>query len=386
MQGPSVAATLADSVRFVLRAHGYRAGRYTVGYQSCDDSTARSRGSDFFKCAANARDFGEAAKLVAVIGPYDSSCAQFEIPITNRAPSGALALVSPANTYPGFTRPDPDGVAGAPGIYYPTAARNYLRLVPPDDVQGAGQAVLAKQLGLHRVLILSDDEEYGDALARGFRTAAAKLGLDVVGSATWVPGAATSPGTVAAVARTRADGVLVAGYNYGSGGLIRALRSRYGSRLALIAGDGFLLIPGTLRIDGPAAKGMYVSVPSAVTTSLTPDGRRLLAAFERDDPSHVPPSGTVLPETIVAAEIVLDAIARSDGSRASVLRELRATRVTDGLLGSFHFDAAGDMTPAPIMILRITGGRGGRELAPAYEGAVVDRTVRVPLSLLRGEP
>ncbi len=317
-----------------------------------------------------------------------SSCAQFEIPIANRAPLGPLALISPANTYPGFTRPDPDGVAGAPGIYYPTAARNYLRLVPPDDVQGAGQAVLAKQLGLRRVLILSDDEEYGDALARGYRTAAAKLG-----ASTWSGRRDGSRGPQAVPVLwqsswTRADGVLVvAGYDYGSGALIRALRSRYGSRLVLLAGDGFLLIPDTLHIDGLAAKGMYVSVPSAETTSLTPHGRRLLAAFERDDPSHVPLAGTVLPETIVAAEIVLDAIARSDGSRASVLRELRATRVTGcGLLGSFHFDAAGDMTPAPIMILRITGVRGGRELAPEYQGAVVDRTVRAPLSLLRGEP
>ena len=39
-----------------------------------------------------------------------------------------------------------------------------------------------------------------------------------------------------------------------------------------------------------------------------------------------------------AAEVVLDAIARSDGTRASVLEELRATDVKDGILGSFRFD------------------------------------------------
>jgi DNA-binding SARP family transcriptional activator/ABC-type branched-subunit amino acid transport system substrate-binding protein len=385
LQGPSVAASLAASVRFVLRAHRYRAGRYVVGYQSCDDSTARSRGSDFFKCAANARDWSSAEKLVAVIGPYDSSCAQIEIPIANRSPSGALALVSPANTYPGFTRHDPDGLAGEPGIYYPTGTRNYLRLAPPDDVQGAGQAVLAKQLGLRRVFVLADGDEYGDALARGFRAAGAKLGVSVVGSAPWKPTTATDPHTLASITQARADGVLVTGYNYGSGNLIRALRRRFGHRLVLIGGDGFLTIPYTLQTDGAAAKGMYVSLPSTVTTSLTPAGRRVLAAFAAAESSTLGPSGTVLPETIEAAEIVLDAIARSDGTRASVLAELRATHAANGLFGPFHFDADGDVTPAPIVILRVTGGRGAGNLASDFRGAVVDRTVRVPLSLLRAE-
>ena len=51
----------------------------------------------------------------------------------------------------------------------------------------------------------------------------------------------------------------------------------------------------------------------------------------------------------------MQAIARSDGTRASVLEELRATRVKDGLLGSFRFDRNGDLTPGHEPILRITG-------------------------------
>ena len=193
LQGPSLAPTLAAAVRFVLRSHAFRAGRYTVGYQSCDDSTARTQSSDFFKCASNARDFGAAEKLVAVIGPYDSPCARVEIPVTNRAPSGAVAIVSPVNTSPSLTRADPDGPAGEPGILYPTGVRNYFRLASPDDLQGAGQAVLARQLGLSRVYVLSDGGAYGSALARGFRAAARHLGLTVVGSAVWNPGRAATP-------------------------------------------------------------------------------------------------------------------------------------------------------------------------------------------------
>ena len=382
LQGPSVAPTLAAAVRFVLRSHAFRAGRYTVGYQSCDDSTARTQSSDFFKCASNARDFGAAKKLVAVIGPYDSFCARVEIPVTNRAPSGAVAIVSPVNTVPSLTRADPGGLAGEPGILYPTGVRNYFRLASPDDLQGAGQAVLARQLGLSRVYVLSDGGTYGNALARGFRAAARHLGLTVVGSAVWNPQARSYADVVADVAQTNAQGVLLAGFGSEAGGLIQALRGRFGSHFTMIAGDGFLTIPETLKSAGTAADGIYVSLPLAVTQSLTPAGRRLVAAFEETRAGGPVPSGTYLPETLEAAEIVLDAIARSDGTRASVLDQIRRTKTTSGVFGGFDFDRDGDMTPAPFTILRITDGRHTAGLASDFRGATVDRTVRAPISLL----
>ena len=383
LQGPSLTPTLAAAVRFVLHSHDFRAGRYTVGYQSCDDSTARTQSSDFFKCASNARDFGAVRKLVAVVGPYDSRCAQVEIPVTNRSPFGAVSIVSPANTYPSLTRVDPNGPAGEPGILYPTAVRNYFRLAPPDDLQGAGEAVLAGQLGLGRVYVLSDGGNYGRALARGFRAAAGHLGLTVAGSAVWNPEAGSYANLMANVARTRARGVLLAGFGSEAGGLIRALRGRFGSRLTMIAGDGFLSIPDTLKGAGPAADGIYVSLPGVVTQSLTPAGRRLLAAFEETRAGGPVPSGTYLPETLEAAQIVVDAIARSDGTRPSVLHEIRRSRTTSGIFGGFDFDPNGDMTPAPFAILRITGGRGAPGLASDFRGAVVDRTVRALISLLK---
>ena len=67
----------------------------------------------------------------------------------------------------------------------------------------------------------------------------------------------------------------------------------------------------------------------------------------------------------------LDAIARSDGSRASVVREVRSTRVRSGILGSFSFDAFGDVVPAPVTIYRIRDGR-----------LVTDRVTRVPAEAL----
>jgi ABC-type branched-subunit amino acid transport system substrate-binding protein len=57
-------------------------------------------------------------------------------------------------------------------------------------------------------------------------------------------------------------------------------------------------------------------------------------------------------------EILLDAIAASDGTRAAVTRNVLRASVKNGPLGTFHFDAAGDTTANRMGIYRITRGRG----------------------------
>src|ERR687897_2889237 len=99
LQGAFSDAThvIVDAIRFVLREHEFRAGSRTVGYQSCDDSTAQAGKYDFVKCASNAKAYAATARVVGVIGPFNSPCASAQIPIANRA-EGPLAMISPANS------------------------------------------------------------------------------------------------------------------------------------------------------------------------------------------------------------------------------------------------------------------------------------------------
>ena len=53
-----------------------------------------------------------------------------------------------------------------------------------------------------------------------------------------------------------------------------------------------------------------------------------------------------------ATEAMLSAIARSNGTRASVMRALLATCMHNGILGDFCFDANGDPTNSSITILQ----------------------------------
>ena len=96
LQGPVTASTRAqvEAIRLVLAQRGFRAGEHVVGYQSCDHSTAQSGFFEPRKCAANANAYARAPRVVAVIGPSNSYCAQAQIAILNRAPGGPLALVT----------------------------------------------------------------------------------------------------------------------------------------------------------------------------------------------------------------------------------------------------------------------------------------------------
>src|SRR5260370_19617040 len=146
---------MTQAVQFVLAQHHFRAGRFTVGYQACDDSTAQAGFADVGKCSANARAYASDRSVVAVLGPYSSDCAAVEIPIANRS---SLAMISAQNTNPGLTHATRGSHPGAPGIYYPTGVRTYARIEPTDDLEGAGDALLALRLSLRTVYVLQSSE------------------------------------------------------------------------------------------------------------------------------------------------------------------------------------------------------------------------------------
>jgi hypothetical protein len=77
-------------------------------------------------------------------------------------------------------------------------------------------------------------------------------------------------------------------------------------------------------------------------------------------------------------------IASSDGTRESVLEELRGVEVEDGILGDFRIDRHGDITPAQIPVFRVTGATPADvDSFEFFQGATVDRVLEVPAHLSR---
>jgi ABC-type branched-subunit amino acid transport system substrate-binding protein len=99
---------------------------------------------------------------------------------------------------------------------------------------------------------------------------------------------------------------------------------------------------------------MTISIPAPAPERLRGEGRRFVANFGKAIGRTIEAYSVV---TAQAIEVLLDAIARSDGSRASVTERLFKTKVKNGILGNFSFDRNGDTTAAAVTIYRIEEGK-----------------------------
>ncbi len=358
-QGQSTLAEtlqMSDAVRFVLAQHQFRAGPYSIGYQSCDDSIASTGSYDIARCKANAQAYAASKSVIGVIGGYNSGCTQAQLAVLAGAPGGPLAIIGTASTYVGLTHTGPGTSPGEPQKYRPDGKRSFVRVVAADDRQGAANALLAKRLGVARLYVLNDGDPYGFGIASNVRRAATKLGIVVVGFARWNPHAHAYAALARRIRQARADAVFLGGTGDLSNGpaLVKGLRSGLGERIHILAPDGFTPFSGFVRLAGPAAEGMTISFTATPPERLRDEGRRFAGAFRRAIGRPIEAYSLAAAQ---ATEVLLHAIARSDGSRASVTAKVFKTKVSNGILGSFSFDRDGDTTAGAVTIYRIVHGR-----------------------------
>jgi branched-chain amino acid transport system substrate-binding protein len=351
--GRTQTVQMTKAIAFILKQHGWKAGKYSLAYQSCDDSTAQAGKWDSGKASANANAYAQNQSVLGVIGTFNSGAAEIEIPILNRAPNGPVGMISPANTYVGLTHPGPGTAAGEPGKYYPTGKRNYIRIVAADDFQGAADAILAKSLHVKKVFILNDKEAYGLGVASDFRRAAQKLGIKVVGFTAWDGKASSYEALAVKIKASGAQGVFLGGLVCENGGkLIKDIRA--GAPTAkLMAPDGFTPVSADVQGAGGAANGMTVSVAGLPNAQLKGAGKAFVKSFAKV-------AGTPDPYSVYAAqaaEVLVQAIANSNGTRADVTKQLFKTKVKNGILGSFAINGNGDTSSNPVTIYKIKSGQ-----------------------------
>jgi DNA-binding SARP family transcriptional activator/ABC-type branched-subunit amino acid transport system substrate-binding protein/DNA-binding beta-propeller fold protein YncE len=355
--GRQFAQPMVDAIRHVLKQRGFEAGAFSVGYQSCDSSTAQAGGEDFFRCGFIAKAFSRNLRVVGVFGSFTSPCSYPQIPIANEAPGGPLAMISPSNTIDDLTTDDD---------LYPTGTRNYFRLATPVRYQGFAQVELARQLGHRRLFLLTSRAGEYPSFPEGMRAYAKRVGVHIVGEASFDPDAETFQQLVGEVSRSRPDSVAIVGIlTPETGALIRELRAALGRHVSLTAPDAFYWPEALRKLARDAAEGMYVTNYGIPNDMLPPRGKAFLKSFVSERGGDAGPDFAAS-YGAQGAEILLDAIARSDGTRASVREEIRRTQVRNGILGNVAFDAKGDLVERPMTILRFARG-----------DFVVDRVVRV---------
>jgi branched-chain amino acid transport system substrate-binding protein len=353
----SLTTEMADAVDFILKQHDYKAGGKTIGYQSCDDATAQAGSWDSAKCSANARAYANNKSVLGIVGTFNSGCAKLEIPVANRAVDGPLAMVSPANTYPGLTQGGPGTETGEPENYYPTGKRNYARVVWNDQFQGAAGALLARELGLKKVYVLTDKETYGNGIANLFSQYAKKVGIETLPGSpqAWDKKASSYDAIATKVKTSGADAVFLGGIVCNNGGkLIKDLRAGLGPDVQIFGPDGWTPISATIEGAGAAADGMLITQPGIPPDRLKGAGKKFVTDFTADI-GHAPDPYTNY--AAQAAEILLTAIDKADADRAKVAENLFDLDVKDGILGDFKIDENGDTTLGTVAVFQIKNGK-----------------------------
>ena len=357
LQGSSRTQTIqiVEAIRYLLEQADWKAGDHSVGFQSCDDATAQAAQWDSGKCSTNAQAYAANESVIGVIGTFNSGCAAIEIPVLNQAPGGGVAMISPANTYVCLTEGGPGCDDTEPDKYYPTGSRNYVRVAPADDYQGAALAEYMKELGVTKLYVLNDKEAYGLGVATTTRKAAEHLGIEVVGFEAWDPKAASYESLFRKIQGTGADAVFLGGLIDENGAQVIkdkvAVLGPNDGDVKLFAPDGFTT-QQTIDESGDAAADMFLSVAGVPIDQFEGEGAEFAEAF-------APRLGgdTIDPYAIYgaqAAAIMLEAIGNSDGSRASVIEEMFKVEVEDGYLGSFSINEAGDPQGAEGAVVGFT--------------------------------
>jgi branched-chain amino acid transport system substrate-binding protein len=333
---------ISRAMIWALANAGWKAGSYKIGYQSCDDSTAQTGGWDTAKCATNAHLYANDRSVIGVIGTFNSGCAKIEVPVLNRA---SLGMVSPANTNPGLTK---KWDVGEPQKYYPTGVRNYARVVATDDIQGPADALWSQSLGFKKVYVLNDKQTYGFGVATTYRSATQKLGIKVVGFQGWDAKASSYEALATAIKASGAQAVFLGGIICNNGAKLMQDIKAVDPKIQLQMPDGFSDPNG----NGAVANGAYISVAGEPPKALTGAGATFISSFGKQIGTTPNPYAAYGAQ---AMEVMLSAVAKGGGQRASTTKGLFGLTITNGILGNFTINATGDTNLTPITIYKQSG-------------------------------
>jgi branched-chain amino acid transport system substrate-binding protein len=351
-------ASTNKAIKLLLTQRNNKAGKFTIKFREYDNSTAAKGSWDDAQCAKNAQAHVAKRDEVAVMGTYNSGCAKIIVPILNQDPRGPMVMVSNANTNPGLTKAwDP----GEPGKYYPTGKRNYYRVVTTDDNQGAAAAEFAKAQGVKKVYVLNDRQTYGQGVAKSFITNAKKIGLTVLSTGDagegWDDKATNYEALFTKIKALSPDMVYIAGiFDLNGGKLVQDKVKFLGSNTAvkMMMPDGFTGYPDFLAL--PEAAGSYLSF-----TGLTIDQFPKGGAAEQFQDEYLltygeAPTSSFSVYGAAAAQVILDAISRSNGTRKDIFEKMKTVNIpaNKSVVGTqLRFDKNGDILSKDISIILV---------------------------------
>jgi branched-chain amino acid transport system substrate-binding protein len=344
------------------------------------DNTGPSGVHDPAVGAANARALIGDALVAGIVGPFNSSDAKAEMPITNLAP---IALISPANTNPCLTKEGAAvGCTGANDIVptmRPTGKINYFRIATTDDHQGpAGADYLYKTLGYKKVYVIDDAETYGIGIADAFSKEWQTLGGTVLGRSSEPSSTTSYVALLTTIASKHPDVIYFGGLNSTGGDLIRQQmlqvpglqKTPIGGGDGIVTSDYAKIIP--FNQGGPA----YGTIATVDQTQVSSTQAFLTEYYSVYGVANI---GAYSAAGFDCANILIQAIktALANGAhtpssssddagaktfRAAVIAAIQGISF-NGILGHQSFDQNGDTTNKVITIYKVGPNPAGKAVS-----------------------
>jgi len=290
------------------------------------------------KAVTVAKKFATDQRICMVIGHFNSTCSLAGKPIYRDA---EVVQFSPGST----------NIHVCEGSDY--TFRNLYR----DDYQGAFMAdYIKKTLGLERVAVFFDNDDYGKGLKDAFVARAQAIGLQVVTVQDYVREKTSDFAPLLDLARNaQAQAIFISGLYAEAGTIVKQAREK-GIRTQFLGGDG-VFGPGFTEIGGEAANGTLITTPFLFGPSSSEAAKSFAKRF-KERFGREPDTWAAL--TYDAVTMALDGI-RAVGTDRNDLRDWMAGHTSrekgfKGITGVTYFDHNGDCLK-PVMVAVVEGGR-----------------------------
>ncbi|MGH2403995.1 MAG: ABC transporter substrate-binding protein [bacterium] len=302
-------------------SNGVGGRRFTV--ETVDDQGSPERAVQHFERLVK-------EDAVAIVGPLTDA--------TTIAAAGAAERLKVVLITPGATATLPFG-----GHFV------FRTALPVRNQAGTMAGFLVDTLGLRRIAIVHDSNDYGTMIAQAFEDAVKAREAVVTSRRLYRDGDTAFGRHVRGALVEKATAVFLAGYPDEGGHLLRQLRAV--APQLIVAGSDALYSENTLAWAGAAADGLYVPT-SFVADAQLPVVRAFVAKYER---KHGRTPDQFAAQAYDSVRVLAAGLRRSGVDRQKLRDVIATSRRYPGVTGEITFDRWGD-PGRDVVIYRVKGG------------------------------
>jgi len=332
---------------------------YKITHKPYDDAVNGVH--DPQKGAQNFTDMVSNAKVLAVVGPYNSGVSAAAMPIANNA---GLVMISPSNTNECLTQDFPYCLKESgftPAKLRPTGVNNYFRIAAPDTVQGPAMADFAYDtLKLTKIAVWSDNETFGKGVADNFAKRFQSKGGTVVVRQDYDTKTTSDFKPFLQRAKDAGAQGIYAGATSATKGCIPRAQSKGILDVPYLGPDG-IGDSQCIKDAGDQATDKMYYTNAAADAEQDSANKDLIDSFKKAFPQKDDYGAYTFPG-YDCAKILLDAIGRAIDTaggnmptRKQVLEAVQNTKNLKLSTGTYTFDKNGDPTSATMAFYQLKG-------------------------------